>query len=418
MKSLLTVIISVFFYAFNLHANVRFVRAVMSGNTSESVTIIWDQLSGSEPILLFDTIYPKDFNFSFTRPVTLSNHSKGMHNNIVRLKGLKSSTTYFFCIKDNEGFSRIYHVSTCSNSENETISLIAGGDSRDRRETRLKANKMVGKIKPHAVLFNGDFIGIDIEKQWIDWFEDWENSIGEDGRVTPLIVTRGNHELSNKVLVDLFDVPHKNIYYSSYFGGNLLHLVSLNSEILKIGGQKRFLRSALKENEDKYWQIAQYHRPVRPHVAHKKEMETQYRNFVPLFEKYPNLKLCLENDSHTCKTTWPILKDNGPGSEEGFKRNDSIGITYVGEGCWGAPLRAADDPKCWTRDSEAINQVNWILVSKDMIRVMTIKYENVDEVNEVNLNKRTELPEGIDLWTPSNGAFVDIYPSTLRKSRK
>ena len=49
---------------------------------------------------------------------------------------------------------------------------------------------------------------------------------------------------------------------------------------------------------------------------------------------------------------------------------------------------------------------------------MTIKYENGDEVVEVDLNNRTELPQGIDLWTPSNGAFVDIYPSTNVKSRK
>jgi hypothetical protein len=140
-------------------------------------------------------------------------------------------------------------------------------------------------------------------------------------------------------------------------------------------------------------------------------METQYRNFVPLFEKYPNLKLCLENDSHTCKTTWPIVSDNGPGSEEGFKRDDAKGIVYVGEGCWGAPLRAADDLKCWTRDAEAINQFNWIFVSKDKIEVRTVKYENAAVVGQLTEETRFTMPDNIDLWNPSNGVVVIIGKS-------
>ena len=66
-----------------------------------------------------------------------------------------------------------------------------------------------------------------------------------------------------------------------------------------------------------------------------------------------------------------------------FERNDQIGITYVGEGCWGAPLRKADDFKPWTRDAEAVNQFNWIFVSKEKIEVRTVLYENADEVEEL-----------------------------------
>jgi hypothetical protein len=411
MISKIILTLTLFQFSALVFAESRFVRAVFNSDASKALTIIWDQKSGNNQVLLYDTLSPTDLNFRFYAAVSIARQAKGMNNQIVRLNGLKPNTRYYFCIKDSEGYSRVYNVSTAPDTPDLPLSFIAGGDSRDRRVIRQKANTLVPKLMAHAVLFNGDFIGLDIEKQWLDWFEDWELSTGEDGRITPMVVTRGNHEMTNKVFVDLFDVPHRKVIYSTTFGGDLLHIVSLNSEILKIGQQKIFLRNALKEHKEYIWQIAQYHRPIRPHVGHKKEMQTQYRNFVPLFEKYPNLKLCLENDSHTCKTTWPIVSDNGPGAEEGFVRDDAKGIVYVGEGCWGAPLRPADDIKCWTRDAEAINQFNWIFVSKEKIEVRTVKYENAAQVGQLTEETRFSMPENIDLWSPRNGAVITIGKS-------
>jgi hypothetical protein len=333
-----------------------------------------------------------------------------MNNHIIRLKDLKPNTRYYFVIQDSEGFNKTYYFSTVSNSSDTKLSFIAGGDSRDGREVRIKANKLVAKLKPHAVLFNGDFIGLDIDKQWLEWFVDWEYTISGNGRISPLVVTRGNHEINNKVMVELFDCPHEKIYYETNFGGKLLNLISLNSEILKIGPQKFFLRKTLEEHKDYYWQLPQYHRPVRAHVASKKEMETQYKNFVPLFEKYKNVRLCLENDSHTCKVTWPIVTSSGPLSDEGFERNDEKGIVYAGEGCWGAPLRAADDSKSWTRDAEGVNQFNWIFISKEKIELRTVLYENENEVGELREENRFEMPLNLKLWGPKAGTLVEIFP--------
>lgn len=400
--------IFILFIYFSLSSNAatRFVRVVFNSNTSYEATIIWDQFSGDFESLILDT--DSKFENSTSLELSTSNNWKGMNNCIVRLKSLKANQHYFFKIKDNEGISRSYYFSTVSDLPSQPLSFIAGGDSRDLREVRTKANRMVAKLKAHAVLFNGDFIGIDIDKQWKDWFTDWENSIDFDGRITPMVVTRGNHELSNKVFVKLFDVPHKKVYYSTIFGGTLLNLVSLNSEILKVGSQKIFLRRTLKDHKEFYWQLPQYHRPIRAHVKSKKEMETQYNNFVPLFENYPNVRLCLENDSHTCKVTWPILSSKDPDAEEGFKRNDENGIVYAGEGCWGAPLRAADDKKSWTRDAEGVNQFNWIFISMDKIELRTVKYENEAIITPLTEETRFKLPNNIDLWGPTNGTTVEI----------
>ena len=403
---------------FSFFSKVRFVRVVFNSIASEEASIIWDQHGGDFLNLtysVYDLTKETAGEYVKLQKVSARNKSRGLSTQIVRLKNLKSNTRYYFQIEDTEGKSRVFYFSTCSNSPNDRISFIAGGDSRDRSEIRRKANVLVSKLKAHAVLFNGDFTGYDIHSQWIEWFTDWEYSIAADGRITPLVVTRGNHERTNSVMVSLFDVPSKGVYYSTEFGGDLLNLVSLNSEILKIGAQKFFLASTLRKHEDFHWQIAQYHRPIRPHVKHKKEMQTQYYNFVPLFEKYKNLRLCLENDSHTCKITWPIVSSEDSLSSEGFIRNDEKGIVYAGEGCWGAPLRAADDSKPWTRDAASVNQFNWIFISKEKIELRTILYENSAEVSELTEETRFYMPEKIKLWTPSNGSLVEIYQQKDRK---
>lgn len=397
-------------FSLNTSAKALFVRVTFGNNPSREASIIWDQNSGKFLGLYLDTIQPNKNQYRNRFELSKKNTARGMKNCIVRLKDLKPNTRYYFVIKDTEGYGRVYYFSTVSDSPNERFSFISGGDSRDNRVVRQKANKLVAKLKPHAVLFNGDFTGIDIEKQWKEWFLDWDNSIDSDGRITPLIVTRGNHEHSNKILVALFDVPHKKVFYNSVIGGTLLNIVSLNSEIQKVGPQKFFLRNTLSKHSSFQWQIIQYHRPVRAHVASKKEMQTQYKNFVPLFEKHKNVRLCLENDSHTWKVTWPIVSSKEADADEGFKRDDLNGIIYAGEGTWGAPLRAADDKKSWTRDAEAINQFNWIFVSKEKIELRTVKYENESEVEVLTEQNRFQMPRNIQLYGPVNGTLVEIFP--------
>lgn len=392
------------------YGNTEFVRVLFNSNASYEATIIWNQKSGEFIRLVMDTIPPKRIKNARTFELSDENHYKGMSNHVVRLKNLKANTRYYFYIEDSEGKNKVYYFSTVSDQPTDKLAFIAGGDSRDIRNVRIKANIMVSKLKAHAVLFNGDFTGIDTERQWKEWFIDWENSISSDGRITPLTVTRGNHELGNKVMIRLFDVPHSKVFYSTTFGGNLLNLISLNSEIWKFGSQRLFLRKTLKEHKDFHWQIPQYHRPIRAHVKAKKEMNTQYKNFIPEFERYKNVRLCLENDSHTCKITWPILSDESERADEGFVRNNTLGIVYAGEGCWGAPLRAADDQKSWTRDAEAVNQFNLIFVAKEKIELRTVLYENADEIIEISEEQRFIIPENLNLWGPKNGTLVEIYP--------
>ena len=216
-------------FSFTSFSNVRFVRVVFNGDASREATIIWDQVEGEFNGFYLDTVDPSANRFVNRYPLSSSNNMRGMKNKIVRIDDLIPNTIYYFVIRDSKGLSKLYHFRTAPNRPEIPLSFIAGGDSRDNRPVRIKANKLVPKLQVNAVLFNGDFIGVDIEKQWLEWFIDWEYTIADDGRVTPMMVTRGNHELSNKVVYKLFDVPNRRLYYSTTFGGNLRQIVSLNS---------------------------------------------------------------------------------------------------------------------------------------------------------------------------------------------
>ena len=81
---------------------------------------------------------------------------------------------------------------------------------------------------------------------------------------------------------------------------------------------------------------------------------------------------------------------------------------YVGEGCWGAPLRINNDNKSWTRDSGKFNQIKWIFVSKSKIECRTLIVENSKDVKEVLNSNTFEIPENLKIWNPKNGAVVEI----------
>ncbi|MDX1446539.1 metallophosphoesterase family protein, partial [Lishizhenia sp.] len=327
MKNILVIFSALF--SFISLAEVRFVRVMFYGDASTSATIGWDQLNVDAHTFFYDTLPIDPNNPKNCIDRFIVRKDKGMNNHFVELTNLQPNTRYYFSIQDKNGFSAPYYFYTVPNTPNTPLAFVAGGDSRTRSAVRRQANLLVAKLKPHAVLFDGDYTAIDTHNEWLEWFEDWTLTVGKDGRITPIVPSRGNHERTNKVMVNIFNVPSKRVYYSTQFGGGLVNIVVLNSEIWKGGAQTWYLKNNLEKHKDYTWSIPMYHRPMRPHVKHKKEMQTQYKHFVPVFEAYKNVRLAIECDSHTCKSTWPILKcKDDENCDEGFVRNDSLGIVY------------------------------------------------------------------------------------------
>ena len=410
MKKVLFILGSILISS-NLLAKVDYLRVMFNHNGSYQATIGWTQISGESP-----TIFVHEFsaasptipaeNKDWKQPTT-SNTFKGITNHFLRLSRLKPATTYVFIIKDSEGISEIYNFNTVSNEASKPLSLIGGGDSRTRRKERQMGFKMVGKLSPDAILFDGDYTDIDNSEKWQLWFKDWTMTYeGFDNKIIPIIPARGNHERTNKDLVNFFDCPSAKNYYNVALGGNLVNIICLNTEIAFNGLQRQFLKQTLESHSNFYWQIPQYHRSCRPHVAWKMKMKGVkqiYKYWVPLLEKY-GVRVVLECDSHITKSTFPIVKSKSKTSEEGFERDDEDGIVYVGEGCWGAPLRTPDRIRSWSRHVDKIDSFKWFIIDQDKIEIRTVAYMNADSITRSRDDSRFSIPQNLNLW-PNNDDF-------------
>ncbi|WNJ20200.1 Ig-like domain-containing protein [Pontibacter sp. G13] len=389
-------------------------RLTLRDNPATTIVIGWNQVSGSGPVVYYG---PTDQGtnwsaYPFTQGVSRSVSHKGMNNHFARLTGLQPNTAYYFVIRDSDGTSQRFWFKTAPNVATERLSFIAGGDSRNNRTPRQNANRLVAKLKPHAVLFGGDMTDSGSNTQWDNWFDDWQLSIASDGRMFPFVATRGNHEGSNTDIVNLFDVPSSNVYYALTFGNGLVRTYTLNTEMSISGSQTTWLSNDLAANNGVQWKMAQYHKPMRPHVSSKSEGNNQYNYWAGLFNQY-NVNLVVECDAHTVKTTWPVVPSTGSGSDEGFVRDDQNGTVYVGEGCWGAPLRSNNDGKNWTRNSGSFNQFKWIFVDQSKIEVRTIQVDNATSVGENSNNNVFATPSNLNIWNPSNGSVVTILNNNV-----
>jgi hypothetical protein len=345
-------------------------------------------------------------SYAFSKSIDVNRSYLDMNNAFAKLSKLKPDTRYYFVIQDGAGVSPTFSFETLPDNPDTPLSIITGGDSRDNRSPRKSANLLVSKLKPHVVFFGGDMTSSGSPSQWKEWFEDWQATISPEGHMTAVIAARGNHESENAVLENLFNSP-SNAYYAVNLGGNLMRAYTLNSETSISGTQTEWLTNDLINNRNEIWRMVQYHRPMRPHVAGKEVANDLYDAWAQLFETY-RMDVAIESDSHVVKTTWPIRKSNGSSSKEGFKRDDKEGTVFLGEGGWGAPLRKVTATKEWTRDSGSFNHFNWLKVEKEKIEIRTIKVDNASSVGTFDLKDRFKTPDGLDIWSPSNGPVITI----------
>ncbi|PHN07429.1 purple acid phosphatase family protein [Flavilitoribacter nigricans] len=392
-------------------------RCMWREEPSTTMVIGWDQVSGYNAEIKYDVVDhgtdARSYRYSAKPAAKVS--AKGMNNHFARLTHLNPNTTYYFVIQDTEGVSKRMSFRTTPDNPNLKLSIIAGGDSRNHRKARISGNRIVGKLRPHFVMFGGDMTAGDTPTEWVEWLDDWQHTITSDGRLTPIVVARGNHEASNTSLVEIFDVAKPSLYYALTFGGNLVRIYTLNTLIPSGGDQRTWLEKDLAANQSVSWRMAQYHHTIRPHTRSKPERDELLLNWSTLFNKY-KLRLVVESDAHVVKWTYPIKPSRAPGSQMGFIRDDVDGTVYVGEGCWGAPLRSNNDDKSWTRNSGSFNQFKWIFVDRRKIEVRTVIIDGSSGVEDTDVNNVFDMPRGLSLWNPSNGSVVTIVNDNVATS--
>jgi hypothetical protein len=398
------------FVTLSVSAQTEKYRLILNDDPATTGTVAWNQTASS---IGNATIYygTEDFGddwASYPRSQTSDRTSaaQGMNTQFARLKNLVPNTAYYFVLRNplTNIRSARYFFKTLPNDKSR-LSFIAGGDSRTdgtpdvlvNRQARLNANITVSKLKPHAVLFGGDFTFYDTPSEWDYWLNDWQLTISEEGQLFGIVPARGNHEFIPSTVYDLFDVPSTDAYYAMTFGNDLVRVYTLNSEISVAGDQADWLQNDLEMNSSKNcWTFAQYHTPIRPHQSGKSEKDDQYDAWAGLFYKH-GMDVVFESDSHMVKTTKALKPDvNG---ELGFSEDAINGTYFVGEGCWGAPTRNNDDDKEWTLASGSFNQVKWVFVDCERIELRTVLTDDIDKIG--SLKNQFDVPSNMPLWNPA-----------------
>ena len=395
-------------------------RLVWNDDPTSTMTIIWDQLIGDSSVVLYGK---EDFGRQYWKypneqvPTRRLLDYYGMNTHYARLQNLEPDETYYFVIQDSVGVSERFFFRTAPN-EPQAFTFVAGGDTKssaEALEAGRASNRMVAKLRPLFVLFNGDFNTGDgtYPDRWHQWLMDWDSlTTTADGRKIPIVPVQGNHENGNKsILNKIFDAPFQfgdstNVYYSLSFGNGFLHVIALNSEIDEGGAQREWLRTDLQAHQDFTFQIAGYHKPFRPHTSGKSENDYQYDQWAGLFHDY-GLAVSLDADSHMHKITFPLRPSNGENSEQGFERYDARGTLFIGEGAWGARPRVNDDDKSWTYQSGSFNQFKWMHVrprdgrQPAFIEIFTVITSQYDEAGE-----RASFVEGVESLTEEDAFKV------------
>jgi len=414
-------------------------RLVWNSDPTSSITIAWDQLAVSgNPVVLFgETDNGREFwKYKNEQSATRVLEKYEMNTHFVKLTGLKGNTAYYFVIKDEQGVSERYWFKTAPDSP-QAFTFIAGGDTKSEGnplEAGRNSNRVVAKLRPLFVYFNGDFTsgsGIDAAN-WKQWLTDWQTmTTTDDGRMIPIVPVHGNHENGDRANLNyIFNSPYQEndssqIYYSLSIGGDFFHMLQLNSEIEEGGSQKEWLKNNLEEHKNYTFKIAGYHKPFWPHTTRKSENLHQYNQWANLFHQY-KLSISFDADSHMHKVTFPLVPDSTENSFMGYIRDDVNGTIFAGEGSWGASPRSNDDDKPWTMTSSSVNQVKWLHVlpktdNEDahmkMFTVLTANYDENDqlinynqEIEPLTENNLFEIPENIVLHeTELTGKYVR-YP--------
>jgi hypothetical protein len=328
-------------------------RVVWKADPTTTATVSWDtelpgkshrvllRREGSDEVQAVECQRDGEYSGRGNDPTWFYHHA--------RLTDLEPGTKYFVTLaSDGERSPEMFFVTAPGGTE--PFALIFGGDSRSGHEARRKMNAMLARLVAEqsradrptvvALAHGGDYIaqGRNLA-EWIVWLTDHEGTVGPDGRLLPIIPTRGNHDLG-PAFNEVFDFPKgdENFYALSF--GKLLRLVTLNTETSTAGEQEQWLATELAQARPMHrWLVAQYHKPAFPAV---KVPSGAYVSWVPLFEEY-NVDLVCEADGHCIKRTAPIRNN----------KIDLTGVVYIGEGGLGVGQRTPKKDRWYLNTPQA-----------------------------------------------------------------
>ncbi len=381
-----------------------------------TMVIDWHVVPSDEGV---DTLFYKPVGAGAWREVSASSLSypysdRSIHR--VHLVGLQPDREYSFRVGE---FERVYKFRTMPERLTRPVIFAVGGDTDHEIGGRsYQMNKVVMQYDLDFITWGGDLAyadGGDPNRggaaRWYGWFDIIRNTlIYEDGRVVPIVVGIGNHELKRYVggsnwyhfdensgspfeptyewrmanapfFFQLFAFPGHPGYGVLDFGNYMSLIILDTNHANKIeGAQTEWLEKVLKERYERGVPhvFPNYHVPAFPsNRSPNDRTEKEVREtWVPLFEEY-GVRVAFENHDHTYKRTHPIR--NGEMSEDG--------IVYIGDGNWGRSPRSGRRKDEWyIKKFASVN--NGVVVALDGDTQHYIMHSNDGEVIDSYINRR------------------------------
>ena len=287
--------------------------------------------------------------------------AKGTHHSLptsdrrvyqVELTHLAPRANYEFCFSPDE---KIFRFRTMPRTLDTPVRFIEGGDVYHQRKWMDNMNELAGKFDPAFVVFGGDLayarqrqITPENITRWDDFFDSWKRKArAPDGRLIPMLVTIGNHEVSGfwgqtpkraTGYYALFPTPEDRGYRCLDFG-KYLSILLLDSGITHSieGEQTRWLRDKLSARREVPHVFPVYHIPAypseRPEVGGENGDYSQSirEQWCPLFDRY-GVRISFEHHDHAFKRTYPLRGG----------KIDPKGVVNLGDGAWGGVMREPD----------------------------------------------------------------------------
>ena len=356
-----------------------------------TMAVSWWTFGRGDSVVLYDTVSRGGVIGKYANRAKGVSHRvadfKGWYHD-VELTGLQPGTTYYFVCGSSGGWSEEHKFRTIA--EGEPVSFILGGDSRrPYAAEEIKGSPTAISNWPHArnwvsttmagedpdfVIFIGDMVNSGNDQEnWANWLEMvQERWVTPGGHMIPCVAVIGNHEMgaypdiesSYEYFTGIFALPGNELWYSLDFPD--LHVTVLCSSGACVATwwderteweateQVEWLESDLAGSEAE-WKVVAFHIPYYSSfvtgTGYPSELYLKY--WAPVIEDPAyGVDIVATGHVHNYMRSWPIhttdivevgLEPNYPWSGVGYravyelKEESSEGVTYIVQGCWGAP---------------------------------------------------------------------------------
>ncbi len=344
----------------------------------------WTSYEGSDEVL-YDTDSGAPYAYAAVGDHQSVADFEGQYHD-VELTGLAPGTTYYFVCGGDEGWSEEKSFRTIGLGEE--VSFVLGGDSRrpyasyeikssptaisNWPDARNWVSTTMAEEDPDFVVFIGDMVNSgNNQEEWANWLEMVEERwVTTDGCMIPLVPVIGNHEMgaypnvesSYEYFTGIFALPGNERYYSLDFPD--LHVTALcttggcvatwwDPAEVEALEQVDWLESDLA-GSDAEWKIVAFHIPYYSSfvtgTGYPSEPFLKY--WAPIIEDPAyGVDIVATGHVHNYMRSWPmrtteieeIWVDNPYSNYVGYrakyalKGKSSKGVTYIVQGCWGAP---------------------------------------------------------------------------------